>query len=116
MFVFVAMGLICVNSLTCVILSYICIKELGFFPYHFALTLPDPNICLTHITPSILISANALGYILSIKVEFVMRNIMPICLFCSIHKGGLKSTISRKLKKTNKTVIFNVISFESASI
>ena len=31
--------------------------------------------------------ANAIGYILSIKVEFVMRNMMSICLCCCIWKG-----------------------------
>ena len=51
-------------------------KELGFFDIIFAQTLTIHNICLTHFTPSILIYANALGYILSIKVEFVMRNII----------------------------------------
>ena len=59
-------------------------KELGCFYIIFALTLTAHNICLTHIMPSILIFANALGYILSIKVEFVMRNMMSICLFCCI--------------------------------
>ena len=75
-----------------------------FFRIIFALTLTARNICLTHITPSILISANALGYTLSIKVEFGMQNMMSICLFCCILKGGgLKSTTSRKVKKTNET-------------
>ena len=72
-------------------------KELGCFYIIFALTLTAHNICLTHITPSILISANALGYILSIKVEFVMRNIMPICLFCCILKGGSKKYNFQKI-------------------
>ena len=66
--------------------------------------------------PSMLIYANALGYVLSIRVEFVMQNIMSICLCCCIRNGGLKSTTSRKLKKTKKTAHFNVISFESANI
>ena len=81
-------------------------KELGCFHIIFALTLTAHNICLTHIKLSILISANALGYILSIKVKFVMRNVMSICLFCCIWKGGLKSATSRKLKKANKTAYF----------
>ena len=51
-------------------------KELGFFDIIFAQTLTIHNICLTHFTPSILIYANDLGYILSIRVEFVMRNII----------------------------------------
>ena len=59
-------------------MSYVTLdfKELGFFDIIFAQTLTIHNICLNHFTPSILIYANALGYILSIKVEFVMRNIM----------------------------------------
>ena len=48
-------------------------KELGFFHIIFAQILTAHNICLTHTRPSILIYANALGYILSIKVEFVMQ-------------------------------------------
>ena len=71
-------------------------KELVFFHIIFALTLTTHNIYLTHITPSILISANALGYILSIKVKFVMRNM--------------------KNEKTNKTAYFNIISCNSANI
>ena len=78
-------------------------KELGFFHTIIAQTLTAHNICLTHITPSILIYANALGYVLSIRVEFVMQNMMSICLYCCIWKGGLKSTTSRKFEKTNKT-------------
>ena len=78
-------------------------KELGFFHTIFAQTLTVQNICLTHITPSILIYANALGYVISIRVEFVMQNMMSICLYCCIWKGGLKSTTSRKFEKTNKT-------------
>ena len=78
-------------------------KELGFFHTIFAQTLTAHNICLTHITPSILIYANALGYVLSIRVEFVMQNMMSICLYCCIWKGGLKITTSRKFEKTNKT-------------
>ena len=78
-------------------------KELGFFHTIFAQTLTAHNICLTHITSSILIYANALGYVLSIRVEFVMQNMMSICLYCCIWKGGLKSTTSRKFELTNKT-------------
>ena len=92
------------------------VKELGSFHIIFALTLTAHNICLTHITPSILISASALGYILSIKVEFVMRNMMSICLFCCIWKGGLKNTTSRNLNRPIKLLIFNVISCEPAHI
>ena len=33
-----------------------------------------------------------------------------------MERGGLKSTTLRKLKKTNKTANFNVISFESVNI
>ena len=64
--------------------SGVLIKELGFFYTIFAQTLTVQNICLTHITPSILIYANALGYVLSIRVEFVMQNMMSICLYCCI--------------------------------
>ena len=49
-------------------------KELGCFHIIFAQILTAHNFCLTHITASILIYANALGYFLSIKIEFVMRN------------------------------------------
>ena len=51
-------------------------KELGFFNIIFAQTVTVHNICLTHFTPYILIYADVLGYILSIKVEFGMQNIM----------------------------------------
>ena len=81
-------------------------KELGFFHIIFAQILTALNIRLTHARPSILIYANALGYILSIKVEFVMQNMMSICLCCCIWEGGLKSATSRKLIKTNNTAYF----------
>ena len=41
-----------------------------------------------------------------LKVEFVMQNMMPICLCSCIWKEGLKTATSRKLKKTNKTDYF----------
>ena len=41
-------------------------KELGCFHIIFAQILTAHNFCLTHITASILIYANALGYFLSI--------------------------------------------------
>ena len=53
-------------------------KELGCFHIIFAQILTAHNFCLTHITASILIYANALGYFLSIKIEFVMRNLISI--------------------------------------
>ena len=81
-------------------------KELGYFNIIFAQTLTANNICLTHIRPSILIYANALGYALTIRVEFVMQNMVSICLCCCIWKGGLDSTTFRKFKKTNKTAYF----------
>ena len=49
------------------------VKGTRFFLYHFCQTLTAHNICLTHIRPSILIYANALGYVLSTRVEFVMQ-------------------------------------------
>ena len=82
------------------------LKELGCFHIIFAQILTAHNFCLTRIKASILIYANALGYFLSIKVEFVMRNMISICLFCCIWEGGLKSATSRKLKRTNKTTYF----------
>ena len=91
---------------TAMLLSYYAGKELGFFHIIFAQILTAHNIRLTHARPSILIYANALGYILSIKVEFVMQNMMSICLCCCIWEGGLKSTASRKLIKTNNTAYF----------
>ena len=42
------------------------VKELGCFHIIFAQILTANNFCLTHITASILIYANALGYFLSI--------------------------------------------------
>ena len=74
-------------------------KGTRFFYIIFAQSLNAHNIYLTHITPSILIYANAFGYILSIQVEFVMQNMMSICLCCCIWKGGLKGTTSRKIEK-----------------
>ena len=71
-----------------VINGYPLIKELGFFCIIFAQTFTAYNVCLTHMAPSILIYANALGYILSIKVGFVIRNIMSIYLRCCMWKGG----------------------------
>ena len=59
-------------------------KELGCFHIIFAQILTAHNFRLTRITASILIYANALGYFLSIKVEFVMRNMISICLCCCI--------------------------------
>ena len=57
----------------------------------------------------------ALGYILSIKVEFVMRNMMSVCLICYIWKGSRSKKYNfQKIEK--KLLIFNVISFESANI
>ena len=41
-------------------------KELGCFHIIFAQILTAHNFCLTHITASILIYANAFGYFLSI--------------------------------------------------
>ena len=58
------------------------IKELGFFDIIFAQTLTIHNICLTHFTPSILIYANALGYILSINL---LCNLLCETLFKSIN-------------------------------
>ena len=81
-------------------------KELGCFDIIFAQILTAHNFCLTRIMAWILIYANALGYFLSIKVEFVMRNMISICLCYCIWEGGLKSATSRKLKKTNKTAYF----------
>ena len=54
------------------------IDELVFFHIIIAGTLTSYNICLTYltITPSNLIYAYALRYILSIKDELVIRNIM----------------------------------------
>ena len=58
--------------------------------------------------------ANAVGYILSIKVEFVMRN---QSVYVAVYgEGCLKSSTSRKLKMTNETAYLNVISLESANI
>ena len=70
------------------------IKELGFSHIIIARTLTTHNICLKHITLSILIYAYSLGYILSIKVEFVIRKIMSIYLCCYIGKAGSRSTTS----------------------
>ena len=81
-------------------------KELGCFHIIFAQILTAHNFCLTHITASILIYANALGYFLSIKIEFVMRNLISIFYVAVYGKGGLKSVTSRKLKKRNKTAYF----------
>ena len=53
-------------------------KRLVFFISLFLKKLTAHNICLTHFTPLIVISANALGYILLITVEFVIRNMMSI--------------------------------------
>ena len=81
-------------------------KGTRFFHIVFALILTAHNICWTPITASISISAYALGYILSIRIEFVMRNMMSICVFCCKWNGGLNSTTSRKLKNTNKSAYF----------
>ena len=59
-------------------------KVLGCFHIIFAQILTAHNFCLTRMTASILIYANALGYLLSIKVKFVMRNMISICLCCCI--------------------------------
>ena len=53
-------------------------KELGCFHIIFAQILTAHNFCLTRITASILIYANSLGYFLSIKIEFVMQNLISI--------------------------------------
>ena len=74
-------------------------KELGCFHIIFAQILTAHNFCLTHITASILIYANALGYFLSIKIEFVMRNLISIFLCCCIWKGGFKKCDFQKIEK-----------------
>ena len=61
-------------------------KELGFFQIIFAQTL-TVHICLTHITPSILIDVNSLGYILSINVKFVIQIIMSI--YAAVYGKGV---------------------------
>ena len=92
-------------------------KELGCFHIIFAQILTAHNFCLTHITASILIYANALGYFLSIKIEFVMRNLLTIFLCCCIWKGGSKKCDFQKIEKREiKLLIFSAISFESANI
>ena len=78
--------------------SHLC-KDLGFFHIIFAQTLTAHNFCLTHITPTVLINVDALGYVLSIRVEFVMQNMMSICLCCCIWKGGSKKYNLQKIKK-----------------
>ena len=62
-------------------------KELGCFHIIFAQILTAHNFCLTHITASILIYANALGYFLSIKIEFVMRNLIPFFMLLYMERG-----------------------------
>ena len=74
-------------------------KELGCFHIIFAQILTAHNFCLTHITASILIYANALGYFLSIKVEFVMRNMISICFCCCIWEGGSKKCNFQKIEE-----------------
>ena len=71
------------RNMNCYITRYSA-KELGCFHIIFAQILTAHNFCLTRITASISIYANALGYFLSIKVEFVMRNMISICLCCCI--------------------------------
>ena len=75
------------------------IKELGCFHIIFAQILTAHNFCLTRITASILIYANALGYFLSIKVEFVMRNMISICLCFCIWEGGSKECNFQKIEE-----------------
>ena len=88
----------------------------SFFHTIFAQTLTAHNICLTYMRPSILIYANALGYVLSIRVEFVIQNIVSIFLCCCIWKGGLKSTTSKKNWNRQITLLlFYIIYFESAN-
>ena len=89
-------------------------KGTRFFHIMFTQTYTAHNICLTHIRPSILIYANALGYVLSIGVEFVMQNMMSICLCCCIWKGGGSNMYDfQKIErdKIHKTAYFNVVSF-----
>ena len=74
-------------------------KELGCFHIILAQILTAHNFCLTRITASILIYANALGYFLSIKVEFVIRNMISICLCCSIWEGGSKKCNFQKIEE-----------------
>ena len=50
------------KMLKCVVLMMPKQRNSGFFHIIFAKTLTANNIRLTHITPSILINANALGY------------------------------------------------------
>ena len=84
-------------------------KGTRFFHIIFAHTLTGHTLCLTHITPSGLIYANVLGYILCIKVEFVMRNIMSIYLCCCLWKGGHDSTSSRSIEKRQIKLIISII-------
>ena len=74
-------------------------KELGCFHIIFAQILTAHNFCLTRITASILIYANALGYFLSIKVKFVMQNMTSICLCCCIWEGGSKKCNFQKIEE-----------------
>ena len=87
--------MICRQELYC----YMVAKELGCFHIIFAQILTAHNFCLTRITASILIYANALGYFLSIKVEFVMRNMISICLCCCIWEGGSKKCNFQKIEE-----------------
>ena len=75
------------------------LKELGCFHIIFAQILTAHNFCLTRITASILIYANALGYFLSIKVEFVMRNMISIWLCCCIWEEGSKKCNFQKIEE-----------------
>ena len=81
-------------------------KELGCFHIIFAQILTAHNFCLTRITASILIYANALGYFLSIKVEFVMRNMISICLCCCIWEGGYKKCNFQKIEEDKLNCLF----------
>ena len=48
--------------------NFVNLNEPVFFPYIIA-----NNICLTHITSSILIYVYTIGYILSIEIKFIIR-------------------------------------------
>ena len=67
-----------------------------------SIALTAYNNGLIHITPSILIYANALGYILSIKVKCVIQNTMPMYLCVLYIERGSQKYNFQKIEKDIK--------------
>ena len=91
-------------------------KELGSFHIIFALTLTAHNICLTHIKPSILISANALGYNNPLKLNLLWKHDVNLFILLCIERGSIKYNFQKIEKDQKNLLIFNVKSCESANI